>query len=175
MSPEADDAQVSLGPGETGRIREFWTGFLLAVVTLGFYELWWYYRLNRELRSVGRLLDERKLARSLPFASVTALALGFVAFLPPDSQSEPIVFAALALFVLSLVSQYRFGRRIRLAEEHIGIAVSQRFRPAAILMLFPGGLFVIPYFLWFAYVTRHQNTVLDLAADLPSAQSAVLA
>lgn len=168
------EGEVSLGPGANGKLREFWTGFWLAVVTLGVYELWWYYRLNDELRSIGRLLDVDELARSWPFLSVSALALGLLAVLP-EYASTPLLIAAAAAFVASLVSQYRFGRRIRCAEERLGLPESERFKPYAVLLVFPGNLLVIPYVYWFAYVTRHQNALVDGAADLARARTAVAA
>ena len=46
---------VQLGVGRTGKIRSFWVGFGLAVVTFGFYGLWWYYFVNDELKRVGAM------------------------------------------------------------------------------------------------------------------------
>lgn len=158
------DEEVQLGGGATGKIRDFWTGVALAAATLGLYELWWYYRLNAELRAIGVLVDDRRLARTLPELSVTALVAGLLLRLPGDSWLYIAVgFAALAV---SLVSQHRFGCRIRRAEELVGVPKRDRFKRWSILLLFPGGLLLIPYFIWFANVTRHQSELMEIRAHL---------
>lgn len=166
MRAEPREGEVSLGPDAKGKFRSFGTGFLLAVVTLGLYEIWWYYYLNRELRSVGRLLGDQRLAQTLPGLSATALVFGLGSTSPTDAW-WPFEVAALIAFVASLISQHRFGRRIRRAEELLGIPEAQRFGRWSVLMVFPGALLLIPYIFWFARVTRHQNAVLDLAEAAP--------
>src|SRR5262245_58344351 len=113
--------EVQLGEGATGKVREFWSGFWLAAVTLGLYEIWWYYRLNAELRAIGRVLDDERLGRTLTGLSATAIVLGLVPSVPGDVP-WPVGVAALAAFAVSLISQHRFGRRIRRAEELVGVS-----------------------------------------------------
>jgi Domain of unknown function (DUF4234) len=156
---------VQLGDGRTGKVREFWSGFWLAAVTLGFYEVWWYYRLNVELRAIGCVLDDERLGRTLPGLSVTAIVLGLLPSVP-GVVPWPVGVAALVAFAVSFVSQHRFGRRIRRAEELIGIPERERFGRWSILLLFPGALLVIPYFIWFANVTRHQSALVEIGGNL---------
>jgi len=156
---------VQLGEGATGKVREFWNGFWLAAVTLGFYEIWWYYRLNAELRAIGRVLGDRRLASVLPGLSATAIVIGLLRS-APDGGSWPIFAIAFASFWISIVSQYRFGRRIRRAEELVGIPQNERFGRWAILLVFPGSILVIPYVMWFAKVTRHQSALVEIAGNL---------
>ena len=54
----------------------------LTVVTLGFYSYFWYYRVNREMRDLGRAYDVRDLADSRPARSVWALIIGAVLIVP---------------------------------------------------------------------------------------------
>jgi hypothetical protein len=174
MRAEPREGKVRLGPDATGKFRAFGTGLLLAVITLGLYEIWWYYYLNDELRSIGRLLGDSRLARTLPGLSVTALAFG-LASTGPTHAWWPFEAAALVAFVASLISQHRFGRRIRRAEELLGIPEDRRFGRWSVLLVFPGALLLIPYIFWFARVTRHQNALLDLAEDLPRVGAAIAA
>jgi hypothetical protein len=174
MRAEPREGEVSLGPNATGKLRSFGTGFLLAIVTLGFYEIWWYYRLNHELRSVGRLLGDPRLARTLPGLSVTALVLGLSGTAPKD-LSWPLFVAAFVAWLASLISQHRFGRRIRHAEELLGVSERRRLGRWSVLLVFPGCLVLIPYIYWFAIVTHHQNAVLDLAETAPRVGATVAA
>jgi len=157
--------EVALGPDETGRIRQFWAGFGLAVITLGLYEAWWYYRLNRELRSVGRLVRDEGLRRSKPALSTAAVVLAGLA--APFGDGPLVLGIGLALGAVALFSQYRFGKRVARAGELVGIVPDERFRPSEIFLLWPGGLFILPPFFWYASVTRHQNAVLEAAAARP--------
>jgi hypothetical protein len=75
---------VQLGQGRTGKVRSFWTGFGLAVVTFGLYGLWWYYFVNDELKRVGVMHDDEKLAKldvSLPVLAWIASVFFFIPIL----------------------------------------------------------------------------------------------
>ena len=52
-------------------------------LTLGIYYLVWYYKVNRELRDLGRATDEEtRLGRS-PLTSLLAISVGWLILVPP--------------------------------------------------------------------------------------------
>jgi hypothetical protein len=137
---------VQLGPERTGKIRSFWAGFGLAVVTFGFYGLWWYYFVNDELKRVGAMHDDEKLAK----LDVSLPVLAWIAS----------VFVVIPIFI----STFNYGKRIERAQEVVGIPEDRRFRPVlGYLLYFPGGLLIIPMIVWYWYATKHQNLVLENA------------
>ncbi len=80
------------------------SAFLLVFVTLGIYYLVWYYKINRELRDLGRATgQEERLGRS-PFTSLMAITFGWLILVPP------------------FVSMYRTLKRIQAAQEISGTA-----------------------------------------------------
>ncbi|HYV14638.1 MAG TPA: DUF4234 domain-containing protein [Conexibacter sp.] len=166
--------EVHLGDDATGKIRDFWDGFLLAAITLGLYELWWYYRLNDELRTVGRLRNDRELSRSRPAVSTATVGLAVLVCLR-GADSTAAAAVGMALMIAGLISQYRFGQRLRRAQELVGLVQEARFEPLSFLLLFPGYLLVIPPFFWYAGVTRHQNAVVRAAAVLSASGRATFA
>jgi len=138
---------VDLGNGGAGKIRKFWVGFSLSIVTLGFYYLFWYYFVNDELKDVGATKGDQNLATSSPALSVVAVSIGGWLILPP------------------FLSVYNYGTRIQRAQRLGGIDPANQISPVgAFLLYFPGALLVIPYFLHFWYVTKHQNAALLAAA-----------
>jgi uncharacterized protein DUF4234 len=54
----------------------------LSILTLGIYSLFWYYRVNREMRDFGRAVGDVDLSLSRPDLSVWALALGGLLVIP---------------------------------------------------------------------------------------------
>jgi hypothetical protein len=82
--------------GATAKIRRPWGAFFLAVITLGLYYLVWYYKTNRELRDAGGIDVS-------PGGSLLAITLGSLLIVPP------------------FVSQWRFYKRIRQAQEAAGL------------------------------------------------------
>jgi Na+/proline symporter len=78
--------------------------FVLALVTLGIYYLYWYYASNADLNEYGDQLDEPKnpVAVSAGIA-LLAITVGWLLVIPP------------------FVSQWRFYRRIRKAQELAGL------------------------------------------------------
>jgi hypothetical protein len=74
----------------------------LTLATLGFYTYYWYYRVNREMRDLGRAYDVRDLAESRPARSVWALIAGAVLIVP------------------ALVSYARTARRVDACERLAG-------------------------------------------------------
>jgi hypothetical protein len=72
-------------PETTGGIkaRRPWLVGLLSVVTLGIYSLVWYYRINREMRDLGRSGGQHELAASKPLKSLLAVTIGGLLVVPP--------------------------------------------------------------------------------------------
>jgi hypothetical protein len=54
----------------------------LSLVTLGVYGLFWYHRINREMRDAGRAHHDAELAASKPARSVWALVVGGFVIVP---------------------------------------------------------------------------------------------
>src|SRR3954447_297552 len=80
---EAGMAQeVTLGRGGLGKVRSFWIGLLLSVVTLGFYFYFWYWFVNDELKDIGAANDDPNLASSKPASSLLAVTLGHFLVIP---------------------------------------------------------------------------------------------
>ncbi len=146
----AQEVEFGTGGG-AGKVRSFWVGLGLSIVTLGIYGLCWYYFVNDELKDIGQDRGDGNLGQSSPAMSVTAIFVGGWIVVPP------------------LLSIYNYGQRIRRAQRLVGIPREQQINPVtAFLLAFPGGLLVIPYFLHFWYVTKHQNAAVRAAGGLPA-------
>jgi hypothetical protein len=52
-------------------------------MTFGVYWLFWYYRINREMRDFGASRLDAQLAASRPWRSVLAVTVGRLAVVPP--------------------------------------------------------------------------------------------
>jgi hypothetical protein len=145
--------EVEFGKGGEGKIRSFWVGAGLVVITLGIYAFCWYYFVNNELKDVGLAEDDQNLGQSSPAMSVTALVLG-----------------GFTLWVAPLLSIYNYGQRIKRAQRLTGIPKEEQINPiTAFLLYFPGVLVIVPYFLHYWYVTKHQNMAMRAAGGLPYA------
>jgi len=75
----------------------------LNFVTLGLYGLFWYYKINRELRDFGRATEDAELADSTPWLSLLAVTLGGWVVVPP------------------VVSYFGAARRLRRAEQQVAV------------------------------------------------------
>jgi hypothetical protein len=74
--------QLLIGPSRARvKLRSPWAVALLPFITLGIYHLVWWYRINRELRDVGRA-NGVDLGRS-PTSSLLALFPGALIIVPP--------------------------------------------------------------------------------------------
>ncbi len=81
------------------KIRHPLAAFGLVFLTLGIYYFVWYYKVNRELRDLGRATgEEERLGRS-PLTSLLAITIGWLVIVPP------------------FVSFYRTFRRIEAGQE----------------------------------------------------------
>jgi hypothetical protein len=140
--------EVVLGRGGLGKLRSFWIGLLLTVVTFGVYFYFWYWFVNDELKDIGAANDDPNLASSSPAMSLLAVTLGHLLVIP------------------AWLSYYNYGQRIRRAQVSVGIPEPDRINPVlAFLLLVPGALLVIPALVHYWYVTKHQNRAL-LAAGM---------
>jgi hypothetical protein len=108
----------------TAKIRHPVAVFALALVTLGIYYLVWYYKVNRELRDLGRAVAEPERLGTSPLTSLLAITVGWLVLVPP------------------FVSFYRTFRRIEAAQEvsgagdHVSVALG--------FVLYVVGVFVLP-------------------------------
>jgi hypothetical protein len=143
--------EVELGSGGIGKVRSFWVGLGLTVLTLGIYYYVWYYLINDELKDIGIAKGDQNLAQSSPAMSVTAVLVGGLLLVPP------------------LISVYNTGNRIRRAQLLCGIDRNRAISPVlAFLLAFPGGLLIIPAFIHYWYITKHQNAAVRAAGGLPA-------
>lgn len=150
--------ELQFGKGGEGKIRSFWVGLGLVILTIGVYYYCWYYFVNNELKDIGIAEGDDNLAQSSPAQSVIAVLIGGIVIVPP------------------LLSVYNYGQRIKRAQRIAGVQPEQQINPTlAFLLSFPGGLLVIPAFIHYWYVTKHQNIALRAAAGLPAEGEPALA
>lgn len=146
---------VVLGQGANGKVRSFWAGFGLSVITLGIYGYFWYFMVNDELKKVGLAKGDEKLGNSEPGMSVVALISGFFVIIP------------------TFITMFRYGKRIQHAEQLAGIPAEKQINPTtAFLLVLPGTLFVVPVIVWYWYCTKHQNQVLQAVSGQAAAGGA---
>lgn len=142
--------EVQFGNGGIGKVRSFWVGLGLAVITFGIYYYVWYYLINDELKDIGSAKGDQNLASSSPAMSVAAVLVGGLIIVPP------------------LISIYNTGNRIRRAQLLCGIEPDRAISPViAFLLAFPGGLLLIPAIIHYWYITKHQNAAVRSAGGLP--------
>jgi hypothetical protein len=141
--------EIEFGGGGVGKVRSFWVGLGLTVITLGIYYYVWYYLINDELKDIGIAKGDQNLAQSSPTMSVIAVLVGGFVLIPP------------------FISIYNTGNRIRRAEVLAGVDRNQAINPvAAFLLAFPGGILIIPAFFHYWYITKHQNAAVRAAGGL---------
>lgn len=95
---------VQLPTGAKGKLRSFWGCFGLSIITLGIYYYYWYYKINDEVKEIGRAKGDEKLIRSNPINSLLAIVIGGYIILPP------------------FISLYRTNKRIKRAEKLGGVS-----------------------------------------------------
>ncbi|MDQ8044405.1 MAG: DUF4234 domain-containing protein [Solirubrobacteraceae bacterium] len=108
------------GGPETAKIRSVFAPALLPFITLGIYTLVWYYKVNRELRDLGRKHGREDLGTS-PGMSLFAVTFGALIVVPavisiantykrtkraqqllgfsPDTQANPWIFGLCYVFI----------------------------------------------------------------------------
>lgn len=119
----AEVVRIRGTPAEA-KIRHPLAVFGLVFLTLGIYYFVWYYKVNRELRDLGRATgEEERLGRS-PLSSLLAITIGWLILVPP------------------FVSFYRTFKRIEAAQEVN--ATSQRVSVPLGFVLYLVGLLFLP-------------------------------
>lgn len=127
--------------GVIARRRDPAVVVVLTLVTLGLYNLVWYYRINRELRDFGRVYRQEMLASERPWLSLLAVTLGGLLIFPP------------------LVSYWRTTSRIRRAEELVGAELTNGW---VIFACYVGSLLIgVTGLIIPGYVQQGLNSVWD--------------
>ena len=62
--------------------RRPWVVAMLSVLTLGIYSMFWYYKVNREMRDFGSSHGDQWLAESKPWQSLIAVTIGGLIVIP---------------------------------------------------------------------------------------------
>ena len=125
------------------KIRHPLIAFGLIFLTLGIYYFVWYYKINRELRDLGRATgEEERLGRS-PLSSLLAISIGWLIIVPP------------------FVSFYRTFKRVEAAQETSG--TPQRVNVWLGFILYLIGLLVFPVEV--IYAQSELNAVWRAEAD----------
>ncbi|MGC9220997.1 MAG: DUF4234 domain-containing protein [Solirubrobacteraceae bacterium] len=137
--------EVQFGDGGAGKVRSFWVGLTLAIITLGIYYFFWYYLVNDELKDIGVARTDRKLAESSPALSVTAVLVGGWLVIPP------------------LLSVYNYGGRIKRAQRLLGVDASEQINVPLAFILALFGFLIVPGLFHYWYVTKHQNRTVRAA------------
>lgn len=83
--------------GRVGTVRNPWLVWVFGIITLGIYTLWWYYKVNAEVREYDHSVQVQ------PGVSVLAITLGALLIVPP------------------IVSFVRTGGRIASAQRAAGL------------------------------------------------------
>jgi hypothetical protein len=136
----AEEVQIA-GTPATAKIRSPWAAALLPIITRGIYYLVWYYKINREMRDLGRARNTDELGES-PGTSLLAITLGALIIVP------------------AIVSVVRTAQRIQKAERLVGIE-----------QLLSGWLSLVLYILitpaFWAYQQSELNKVWRSAGEPP--------
>lgn len=138
--------------GAEVRVRDTTFVLVMHAVTLGIYNLYWYYKINREMRDFGRVYRLERCAACNPWlalAAVVSPALPLVPLLVLSGDAAGV--AAIAFFaslVVPIVSWYRSTRRIHEVQALLGRSrlsgAAIGFSYAGSFLLTPVGL-VVPY------------------------------
>jgi hypothetical protein len=104
--------------GRTAKIRSPWGTFFLSLLTFGIYYLVWYFKTNKELRDVSGIDVS-------PGVSLLAMSVGALLIVPP------------------FVSQWRFYKRIKQAQERAGLEHTISHVTGFVLYLI--ALFLLPF------------------------------
>ena len=136
----AEEVQIA-GSDARAKIRSPWAPALLPFVTFFIYFFVWYYRINREMRDLGRARGSDELGES-PGTSLLAITLGALIIVP------------------ALVSTYNTAKRIQAAQTLAGVELGLNGWLALVMFLL-----IPPVF--YAYQQSELNKVWRAGA-LPS-------
>jgi hypothetical protein len=112
------------GTPAEAKIRHPLAAFGLVFLTLGIYYFVWYYKVNCEMRDLGRAVGEQDRLGDSPLTSLLAISVGWLVIVPP------------------FVSFYRTFKRIEAAQEVSG--TNARVNAWLGFALFVLGLFFLP-------------------------------
>ena len=112
------------GTSAKAKIRHPLAAFGLVFLTLGIYYLVWYYKVNRELRDLGRATGQETKLGNSPMTSLLAISIGWLVLVPP------------------FVSFYRTFQRIETAQEISG--TKERVNIWLGFALYLAGMFTLP-------------------------------
>ncbi|MGZ8580172.1 MAG: putative acetyltransferase [Actinomycetota bacterium] len=144
---------VSIG-GRDYRVRKPLGVFALSVVTIGMYWLYWYYRVNDDIRMYLRNYSIRPFVSTLAIAGLFLAAPLVVVAIFAD-QWWVLAVAAL-LVVMALVGFFHTGRRVITAQEQAGVDPSS----AGLALL----LYMVAGFLGGSYLQAGLNRAWTKAA-----------
>jgi ABC-type transport system involved in cytochrome c biogenesis permease subunit len=126
------------------KLRRPWVAFFLAIVTLGIYYLYWYYASNSDLNEYGERLDKESNPLQVSAGiALLAITVGGLLIVPP------------------FVSQWRFYKRIRKAQELVGI--EEKINHVVGFLLFLVALVFLPFEI--PYAQRHLNRLWEHEAS----------
>jgi hypothetical protein len=95
--PPSGSALTGIPGRHAGKTRNPWGVWLLGLVTLGIYQLWWYYEVNRELRDYDEHIDVQ-----------------------PGVALVAVLFGGILLGIPPIVSWVKTGGRIAQAQRLAG-------------------------------------------------------
>src|SRR5437763_11692050 len=98
----ATEVQIA-GTPATAKIRSIFWVPILSIVTIGIYYFVWYYKINREMRDLGRARGAEEDLGDSPGKSLLAVTLGALVIIP------------------ALISLYHTGQRIQAAQRVAGV------------------------------------------------------
>ena len=136
-------AEIVAIRGNRAKLRRPWAVFGLSLITFGIYYIVWYYKVNRELRDIGRIDVS-------PGVALLAITLGAFLIIPP------------------FVSMWRFFKRIQRAQEAAG--VEQPISHVMGFVLYLVAVILLPVETW--YAQYHLNRLWQHELDEEGRRSA---
>jgi len=116
----------------TVKQQSFWAVLGLSIITLGIYMIFWYHRINSEMKNIGEAYGDNELAASNPTNSVLAM-----------------IFGVFTLGIATLISIHGTAKRIRRTQAALGQTVDYSVGVHWLLVLFSG--------LWVIYAQMKLN------------------
>ena len=135
------------------KVRHPLVAFGLVFLTLGIYYFVWYYKVNRELRDIGRAVGQEDRFGRSPFKSLMAITVGWLIIVPP------------------FISFYGTFQRIEAAQELAG--TSERVNVWLGFILYILGVLLLPVEI--IYAQSELNRVWDMETKRAAPPGVVLA